>query len=177
MNPWKLAYTYVHAQPYLGTCTYAVSLRVGGFKVNLKDSPPPHFSCFLSRDLGPADGGPSSIPPLVGGVHVVGLLASAPHPALDELLVLGGDAGLLLLGDVELQVEGEDLVLDLLEHLLLAAQLLGLVPDAQAQGVPLGGQVAGGPGLRPAGGEEGVAVRGGLAEAGLEGGLLPEGLG
>ena len=47
-------------------------------------------------------------------IHGVGLLAHALHPAIDELLVLGGDAGALLLRHVELHCQGYYFVLEAL---------------------------------------------------------------
>lgn len=119
---------------------------------------------------------PSTLqPPLIGGIHTVRLLARPPHPALNQLLVLGGNLGLLLLGHVELHLEGQDVVLDLAEQLGLDAQLLALVADADAQGVALGRDGLELAGLRLGLRAEVGQLGGGLAQAGVEVGGLAEG--
>jgi hypothetical protein len=103
----------------------------------------------------------------VGQVHGLGLLPHLLHPPLDQMLVLGLELGRLLLGDVELQREDSQLVLDVLyspkksscqcskgadrgqfqnspyrEELLLDPQLLVPVADLAHKHVPLRRQVA-----------------------------------
>lgn len=69
-----------------------------------------------------------SQPPLIRRIHTIRLLPRPPHPPLNQLFILCRNFRLLLLGNIELHIERKDFVLDLLEHLFLAAQFLALVP-------------------------------------------------
>ena len=62
---------------------------------------------------------------LVCQVHRLGFLAHAAHPTVDKVLVLFLYLVPLLLGDVELQVEGNKLVLDVLYFFLKKKWLVG----------------------------------------------------
>ena len=71
----------------------------------------------------------ASVPWLVGEIHGVGFLGHAFHPPVYQLLVLSRDFGSFLLGDVDLDIQGQVVVL----HLLVVAAASISLPSIRAR--------------------------------------------